>query len=217
MTARAVLHGEVYSVYTRSVRMVLEIKNVNYTLNKIDPFDPSTADELIRLHPFHRVPVLQIDSFHLYETQAILDYVEDAFDGPKLRPVSFEAVARMRQVMGIADNYFYWPLVRQAFSHHVFDPLNGEVGDPSEIAAGLAAAPRVLEALEEIAQEGLTLRGDGLTLAECHLWPMMEYALMVPGIATLLDAQAALAAWVDAMRTDPVSIATKPDLSALKG
>jgi glutathione S-transferase len=42
----------------------------------------------LALHPFGRMPVLDHDSFRLYETQAILRYVADAFPGEPLVTVS---------------------------------------------------------------------------------------------------------------------------------
>ncbi len=210
------LHGDIFSVYTRAVRMALDMKDVPYSIKFIDAFDPSHAERLRALHPFQRVPILRVDEFELYETQAILDYVNDSFDGPALRPDTAEATARMRQVMGIADSYLYWPLVRQAASQHLFYPLEGEPVDERVFKAGLAATPRGLDALETIAQEGLVLQPDQHGLADCHIWPMMDYALMVPQIAEMMDARPALAVWAEAMAARPVSVATKPDLEELR-
>ena len=40
----------------------------------------------LALHPFNRVPVLQHDDFTLYETSAIVSYLEDTFPNPALQP-----------------------------------------------------------------------------------------------------------------------------------
>lgn len=209
-----VLFGYHYSVYTRTVRMVLHIKTVPYAIEDIDPFAPSGAQALQGHHPFQKVPVLRADGFDLYETQAILDYLDARYPDPALRPEGPEACARMRQVMGIADSYLYRPLVRQAASQHVFHPLLGEPVDAGELAAGLQAAPRVLDALETLSSE--ILRPGHLTLADCHLWPMMEYALMVPEIAQMVADRSGMAAWCEAMRAHPAAKATAPDLEALR-
>ena len=110
----AVLYGNNCSVYTRAVRMVLDIKGAAYRMEEVDPFDPKSADSLLDLHPFARVPVFELDGFVIYETQAILDYLDVMHDDPILTPDEPRAIARMRQVMTIADNYFYWPLVQDA-------------------------------------------------------------------------------------------------------
>lgn len=211
-----VLFGDVYSVYTRTVRMVLCIKNVTYRIEEVDPFDAGQVDHIQKLHPFIRVPMLRDGSFDLYETQAILDYVETLFPTPVLRPERAHNAARMRQVMSIADSYLYWPLVRQAAVQHVFNPLLGAPVDEDDFKDGLGSAPRVLDALEAIATEGAVLVPGKQTLADCYLWPMMDYALMVPEIAEMVAKRPHLAAWSEAMGTHHATIATKPDLEALR-
>ena len=84
------------------------------------------------------------------------------------------------------------------------------------LQAGLDAAPRVLDALEDLAAEGFVLVPGQATLADCHLWPMMDYALMVPEIAEMVGRRSALAAWCAAMSGHPAAIATAPDLKALR-
>lgn len=63
----------------------------------------------------------------------------------------------MQQVISIADCYAFRPLVLQVYAHRVFRSQEGLPPDESAIAAGLAAAPKVLAALDTIAAEGLTL------------------------------------------------------------
>jgi glutathione S-transferase len=210
------LYGNIYSVYARSVRMALHLKAVSYSIKFVDPFDVSSSADLQRLHPFARVPVLKVDGTEVYETQAILDYVDASFEGPSLRPVHSLARARMRQVMCMTDAYFYWPLVRQVVSQEIFMPLEGQLPDTEEVATGLAAAPRVLDALDTVAREGHVLQPDDIGLAECHLWPMIDYALMVPALSELVALRHSLSKWADAMATVPAAVETKPDLNALR-
>ncbi|MEM6587943.1 MAG: glutathione S-transferase family protein [Pseudomonadota bacterium] len=210
-----VLFGDIYSVYTRAVRMVLDVKDAAYTIEEIDPFDPEGVEAVQAVHPFVRVPALHVGAFELYETQAILDYLEALIPEPRLQPFEPERAARMRQVMSIADSYFYWPLVRQAAVQHVFNPALGEAVDQAELAEGIASAPRVLDALETLGGEVL-VPGE-MTLADCHLWPMMDYAFMVPDLAEMVASRAHLAAWCEAMATHPAAVATKPDMEALAG
>ncbi|MEO0774679.1 MAG: glutathione S-transferase family protein [Pseudomonadota bacterium] len=211
-----VLFGYGYSVYTRTVLMVLHIKSAAYTFKDIDPFEIDTQDALRTLHPFGRVPVLHSDGFEIYETQAILDFLEAATPSPPLQPAHAQPLGRMRQVMSIADSYFYWPLVRQAASQHVFHPAMGDPVDHSVLRQGVEAAPPVLDALEVISAEGLVLVTGAITLADCHLWPMMEYALMVPDLAAMVAQRPGLAAWAEAMSTHPAARATAPDMAALR-
>lgn len=201
------------SVYTRAVRMALVLKQVAYDYSEIDPFEPNQADTLGQIHPFHKVPVIEHRGFRLSETQAILDYIDGVFPGLALMPQDVLARARARQVMCITDAYLYRPLITQAFSHGVFRPLVGEAFDPAEVHAGLIEAPRVLDALEEIAAEGQVLTTGCLSLADCLLWPMMDYFAMLPEGRQMMTQRSALWAWAQWIGETHVAEVTRPELA----
>ena len=206
---RPVLYGFAPSVYTRAARLVLAEKGLDYALAEVNPFDPAPDPACRALHPFARVPVLDHDGFVLYETAAIARYL-DTLPGPRLTPADARAEARMAQVIALTDAYAYWPLVRQVFAHRVFRPLEGLDPDEDEIAAGLAAAAPVLRALETIAAEGLVLSGDGVTLADCHLAPMIDAFAAAPEGADALARHGALCGWWAAMAARASMAATDP-------
>jgi glutathione S-transferase len=206
------LHGYRYSVYTRIARLALREKSVPFQEVEVDPFADPPPAELLALHPFGRVPVLRDAGFAIYETAAITRYIDTTFAGPVLTPDGAQAVARMAQVIAIADNYGYWPLVRQVFSHRVFRPATGETGDPAQIARGLAASARVLDALEAIAAEHLVLNRTRLTLADIHLAPIIGYFVMAPEGAAALCERPALTAWWQWVRQRDSFIGTDPGL-----
>lgn len=207
-----VLHGYRYSVYLRAARFALAAKGVPCALREVNPFDRPVPAAYLALHPFGRVPSLVHGGFTLYETAAITRYVDEAFAGPALQPTGARLRARMVQIQSVTDSYAYWPLVRQVFSHMAFRPRIGEPADPGEVAAGLAAAPRVLEALAALMAGGPFLLGPSLTLADIHLAPILAgFAGTAPGRALLAQVPA-LAAWWDRIAACPVFAATDPGL-----
>lgn len=212
MTQPVLLRGYRFSVYHRIARMVLAEKGVAYDIEEIDPFAQSIPQAYLRRHPFGRVPVLSHGDFDIFETVAITRYVDAAFDGASLVPSDPVASARMAQVISIIDNYGYGPMVRQVFAHRVFRPAEGLYADETEIVAGMEGAQVVLGALNTIAEEGLVLDGAGITLADCHLAPMMAYFAMAPEGAAALDQYPALAAWWSALRQRDSLVATDPGL-----
>lgn len=207
--------GYTFSVYSRAVRMVLHLKGVRYAWHEADPFDARQRRDIP--HPFGRVPVLTHGAFRIYETQAILDYIDMTWPAPLMTPDAPQARARMRQVMGIAEGYVYAPLVRQVVSQAVFVPLEGGQVDGKVIEAGLKNAAQTLEALEEIATEGLVLTGKDMTLADCLLWPMIDYFRCVTEGAQLLGRHPALRLWAYRMVAHPVAQHTAPDLERYEG
>jgi glutathione S-transferase len=205
------LTGFGHSVYTRAVRMALFEKGLDHDYDEVMPFSEEGQAALAGLHPFGRVPVMRHDDFEVYETAAILVYLDAAFGSPTLYPDAPRLRARVTQVQGIVDSYLYWPLVRQAFGQAVYAPLFGEGGDGALAAAGMAEAPRILGALEAIAGEGLILNGRDMTRADCHLAPMMDYVAQVPGAEEMLAACPALSQWLTAIATRDSFCATRPD------
>ena len=202
------LIGYRFSVYTWAVRMALAEASVAALYEEADPFDASLAGSLRQHHPFARVPVLWDGGFRLYETGAILEYLLPCAADTK-------TAARARQVAGIVDSYAYLPLVRQVYSHAVFRPALGRAGDTGEIAAGLAAAPAVLAALEEIAAEALVLRGGECAAAECHLAPMLGYFTQASQGRDMLAQFPALQRWFSGISRRDSYCRTRPDPSAV--
>ncbi|TAG31688.1 MAG: glutathione S-transferase family protein [Rhodobacterales bacterium] len=187
------LIGYRHSVYTRIARMALHQKGVAFTEAEVNPFDPPLPPD--HPHPFGRVPVLTHASLTVFETSAITRYIDLAFPGPPLVPAAPQAAARMQQVIAIADAYAFRPLVLQVYAQRVFRPLEGLVPHEAQIAEGLAAAPKVLAALDRIAAEGLALSPAAPSLAECHLAPMIAAFVAARAGAEALTDYPALSHW----------------------
>lgn len=195
------LTGYRHSIYTRIARMALLAKGVAFAEVEVNPFTPPLPENYP--HPFGRVPVLTHGSFTLFETSAITRYINLAFPGPALVPVAPQAAARVQQVISIADAYAFRPLVLQVYAHRIFRPFEGLAPDEAQIAQGLVAAPTVLAALDAIAREGLALTGKEITLADCHLAPMLgAFTAAVEGEA-LLSQHFRLAQWWANVREHP--------------
>ncbi len=207
-----VLHGYRYSVYVRIVRLVLAEKGLAYEQVEVNPFAADVPADYLALHPFGRVPTFVHDGFVLYETGAITRYVDRAFPGPGLQPADPKRLARMDQIVGMVDAYAYWPLVRQVFVHDVVRPHMGTAGDAAELEKGLAAAAKVLDALEALAAADPWLTGPDISLADFHLGAMVAYFAQSPRAAKLLAARPRLAAWWRRLGARPSFAATEPGL-----
>src|SRR5262245_33069222 len=207
-----VLHGYHYSVYVRIARLVLAEKQAPYERIEVNPFAPEIPADYLALHPFGRVPTLVHDGFVLYETAAIIRYIDRSFPGPALQPAEPRALARMDQIIGIADAYGYWPLVRQVFSHRVFRPAVGRPADEAEVKQGLTAATKVLAALEALAGSPPFLAGPAISLADLHLGAMIAYFTAAGEGAALLARYVRLGAWWRHVSRRPSFAATDPGL-----
>jgi len=208
------LHGYKYSVYAWIARMALQEKGAAFEWIEVNPFADDVPESYRALHPFARVPTLVDGEFALYETGAITRYVDEAFEGPPLQPEAARDRARVSQIISIVDSYAYWPLVRQVFAHGVMGPRIGRPSDPVEVARGLAAAPRVLHALNDLAAGNPYLVGDALSLADIHLAPMIAYFNEAEDGRALFERYDGLSRWWGAVAARPAFTATKPQLPA---
>lgn len=70
----AILHGVPISPYVRKVQAVLNLKNIEHTINPIIPFGDKS--ELLALNPLGKIPVYQDDNVTLGDSAAICAYLE---------------------------------------------------------------------------------------------------------------------------------------------
>jgi glutathione S-transferase len=207
-----VLHGPAYSTYTRTVRLVLEEKGVPYELAEVDILSGQNhAPDHLERHPWGKVPVLEHDGFHLFETFAIARYLDEAFAGPALQPAEARARARMTQICGIVDSYAYGPMIAKLFWQEAVVPMQGGTPDAGIAAEGLEGAEQVLGVLEGMVG-GEFLCGTEPSLADLYLLPPIEYLRMVSEGARAFNARPRLAAWWQRMNARPSVTATRPKL-----
>lgn len=216
MTA-ANLYGAPYSVYVRAARLALAEKGVVYELVLVDIFAAEVPAWYSALHPFGRIPAFEHDGFRLYETGAILRYVDETFEGPALMPPLADprGRARVNQIGGVIDAYLYRPLIWDLYVERCDAPAEGRASDEAKVAAAIPRVAACFAALAALAQEeGPFLLGAQLTLADLHLAPMISLGLRATEVPPLLAAQPKLARWWRTMRDRPslAATATRPEI-----
>lgn len=181
---RPVVYGADYSVYVRIVRLTLFEKGVDYDLVPVDIFaSGGPPEDYLERHPFGRIPAFEHDGFRLYETGAIVRYVDEAFPGPPLQPDDVRSRAVMNQIIGLLDAYAYRPMVWDV----AVERLEGRPPNEKLITAGLRKADTALRALTALKRPGSWMLGDRLTLADLHAGPMLAYFRKVPEGRALLS------------------------------
>jgi stringent starvation protein A len=91
--------------YSHRVRVVLAEKGVSVDIINIDEDNP--PEELIELNPYHRVPTLVDRDLVLYESNIIMEYLEERFPHPPLLPVYPVARAKSRLMMYRIEQDWY--------------------------------------------------------------------------------------------------------------
>lgn len=204
-----VVHGVMGSPYVRTVLLALHEKGAPHRLAPMGMGEARSPEHLAR-QPFARIPVIDHDDFQLYETQAIVRYLDAVFDGPSLRPADPRQAARADQVSGIVDWYLFPRVSATIGWQRVIVPtlLNG-APDEAVIAAAVPEARTCFGALNRILGGNLYMAGDGLSIADLMLAPHMDFLADTPeGIELLADSP--LIGWLERMRSRPSLIATRP-------
>ncbi len=191
------LLGARYSVYVRIVRLILAAKQLSYRFEEVDVFAAGgPGAEYLALNPFGRIPTLIDGQLVIYETRAIVEYLEERRPDPPLLPTSLQGRARCRQICSILDN--------DAYPHLVWGVYVPEVSRPSpeqSVAQALSKATVVLDVLAEFLGDREYLAStDGVSLADFHALAMFFYFDLAPSGTQMLRRYPTLLAWLDRMR-----------------
>src|SRR4030081_2488827 len=160
------VHSIPGSPFGRAVLAALEEKGASYRLSPVAPGTFQSPEHLAR-HPFGRVPVLEHNGFNLYETQAILRYLDRILPSPALTPADPRRAARMDQVMNINDWYLFPGVGSVIVFHRVVGPrVLGLKPDEAAIEAAMPKARVVFAELARLLGEQTYFAGGALTLAD---------------------------------------------------
>ena len=179
------IHGHPISTWVRTVRMTCIEKDIEHELVRT----AYGSAEHRAMHPFGRIPVLEVGTTVIFETLAIACHLDEAFPGPSLQPDGHAARARMRTWMGLCGDYLYRDVVRAI-------PRDRAPSDEE-----LTTARRALQAAEGFMSGDAFLAGDALSLADLYLAPQL--ANCAEKAPALLDDLARLAAWRQRMAERP--------------
>jgi glutathione S-transferase len=193
------VHSIPGSPFGRAVLATLEEKGASYALAPIGPGDFKTEPHISR-HPFGRVPVLDHGDFQLYETQAILRYLDRVLPTPALTPADPKAAGRMDQLMNICDWYLFQGVSNIiAFQRVVGPKLMGLTPDEAAIEAAMPKAHQVFAELSRLLGDQPYLVGDAISLADLAIAPQLDFFAETPEWAALTARTPNLVTWLARM------------------
>lgn len=206
---RYAVHTVPGSPYGRSVMALLEEKGADWRLAPIGLAEVHGPAHLA-LHPFGKMPVLEWDGRLLYETDAILRYLDEALPGPSHVPRGIDDRARMNQIMGVCDAYLFPEGARVIVFQRVIGPaiVPGFAADEAAIAAGLPRSHVIFAELSRLLGTGEWFGGEALSLADLMIGPQLELYSRTPEWAELTAGRENLRAWLDRIEARPAMQAT---------
>ena len=101
------IHGYPISTWTRTACMTCLEKGGEYELVPV----ARGRAEHFAMHPFARMPVLEVDGRFIPESLAVIGYLDEALPGPALQPSDPFARARMRTWMSVCGDYVFRDVV----------------------------------------------------------------------------------------------------------
>jgi glutathione S-transferase len=189
------------SPYAARVRGAIYAKNLPVEI--ITPADDwRNSPEFRALNPLVKIPVLVLDDgTPLPESAVIVEYLEDRYPEPSLRPKTAEALARVRLITQVADLY-----VQQAMMplFYLFDTPKR---DDAAIETQLQKLKEGLTQLDALLQPGSYAHGDRLTTADVWLTPVrfsLDGLMAFSGRSDLLKRYKSVDAYADIAKGDGI-------------
>jgi glutathione S-transferase len=165
------LYGDPRSSYTRTARMACAEKGIAVRLRPAAPH----SSEVLALHPFGRIPVLTDGPIVLWETAAILRYLDESFgDGALLTPGRVIDRVASDQWVSAVNSYLYDTMVRRYVLPYLFPGADG-TPDRAVIDAALPEMERQLAALERAYEGRDYLAGTALSHADLFVAPILAH------------------------------------------
>jgi glutathione S-transferase len=207
--ARPIVYGPAMSPYVWSARLSLAEKGVAHELVQITREEFRQEPHLSR-HPFGRVPAFEHDGFDLYETQAIVRYVDERFAGFPLQPTDLHEFSRMNQIMGIVDAYAWSAIAAGIAFNRLVAPSFGLPVDEAAVAAGVPRARLCLAEVARLQGEQAFLAGERVSLADVMVAPLLFYLSRTLEGEPLLAEQSGLQTWLRRIERRQSFQVTKP-------
>ena len=198
------------SPYVWRVWLTLEHKSIPHELRVLS-YDAGDFEkpELGALNPRRRVPVIVDDGFVLYESAAIVEYLEDKWPDLRVFAEDTRQRAQQRRMIREADQYFA-PAMERLVVGVLFTPPEKQSKD--DIAAAAKAVG------EELAVWEKAIPGDflaaKLSAVDFTLYPLVALTMRIVRRAALPEAETLLGpklgAWMRRMEALPVVQKTWP-------
>jgi len=197
------LHQHPFSTFSRRVRIALLEKNIPCELVEVDMMARAhRSPAYLALNPYGRVPTLEEDGFLLYESTAILEYLEATHPTPALVPADARGRALVAMHMKLCDIQ----MARQTGT--IIFPkrfLPKERWDEAAMAQAKKEIEKHLEIVDQQIKGREYLVGNRYSLVEVCYTPFVEFLGLMD-----ITPPPAVAAWVQRMLDRPSAQQTKP-------
>ncbi len=147
--------------YSHRARIVLAEKGVTFDLYEIDV--ESQVDALVEINPYNTVPTLVDRDLVLYESEIIMEYLDERFPHPPLMPVYPVARARSRLMLHRVNRDWY-VLMNKLLQKHQ---------DPAVLEETGKALRESIISVSPMFKEMPYFLSEEFSLVDCAIAPML--------------------------------------------
>ncbi|MGD8573067.1 MAG: glutathione S-transferase N-terminal domain-containing protein [Gammaproteobacteria bacterium] len=168
------LFSSANDLHCHRVRIVLAEKSINFEVIDVSPENP--PEDLMELNPYGAVPTLVDRELVLYDSQVIMEYLDERFPHPPLMPV--DPVSRGRARMTLCRIQKDW------------DRLVDRIVAGDDVAQSTKELRESLTIVSPIFEQKPFFMSDELSLMDCAvaplLWRLPVYGIELPPQASAL-------------------------------
>lgn len=160
-------------IYSHRVRIVLAEKGINVEFHYVD--SENKPEDLIDLNPYNSVPTLVDRELVLFDSQVIMEYLDERFPHPPLMPVDPVSRARSRQMLYRIQRDWYGLVDKQ---------LSQDEAGKQQARAALRDA---LTTVAPIFEQKEFFMSDEFSVIDCAiapiLWRLQSFDIQLPAQA----------------------------------
>jgi len=197
--ATITVYGAPQSTFTRSVCMGCHEKGIDYALELTRPGGAGG------INPFAKIPVIRHGEVTLYETPAILRYLDRSFGGPKLWPEDTYGAAVVDQWIGVVGDSLRSSAQLYMAARFGLAPAPAEM-----VQRYLDKARMVIPGFDRQLGKTRFLAGEAFSAADLLFAPFYFYFADVPELKVIVDQSPNFHRWGHEMATRPSVAATEP-------
>ena len=192
------------STFSRRVRVALLEKQIEHEATVVDlATGEHRKPAFLALNPYGRVPVIDDDGFVLYESAAILSYLETTRPQRPLAPTCSQGKALVDMHLRLCDGQLAKSVGVIIFPKRF---LPAERWDLAAMAQAKGEIEKHLTMVERALQGREYLVGDEFSLADLAYLPLLQFLALTEVVPS-----AAVAAWSQRLLSRPSALATVPD------
>jgi glutathione S-transferase len=201
------VYGMHESTCTQKVLTVLAEKEHEAALVEVNVLkgEDKTLPEHLARHPFGEIPVLEDDGFLLYESRAIIRYLDQRLPGVSLTPRDLREWGRMEQWISSEQSYFSGPVYDVIRSGPVYNPGAVYFPPPPDEPMLLKARRDVamaFDVMDRTLSRQPYLAGATFSLADITHMPYISY-LLASGGGDFVTSRPGVAAWWERVSSRP--------------